>query len=128
MNKNIISVSILTFILGFLTHAFIFSNPDFISKDMHKMPSGNMMHDEDGDMQAMMHDMNASLRGKTGSELEKAFLNEMIIHHEGAVEMAEVLLKGTQRPELAKLANGIISAQNTEIEMMKKWRTEWFGI
>ena len=126
MNKNIIIISTLTFIVGFLTHAFVFSHYNMLSKDMHEMPTGKMIHNGDSNMQAMMHDMNASLRGKSGAELEKAFLTEMIVHHEGAVEMGEVLLKGTQRPELVKLANGIISAQNTEIEMMKKWKTEWF--
>jgi uncharacterized protein (DUF305 family) len=51
----------------------------------------------------------------------------MIIHHEGAVEMAEILLEKTKRPELIKLANDIISAQNTEIEMMQNWNKEWFN-
>lgn len=125
MNKNIIIISTLTFIIGFLTHAFIFTT--LSPKGMHQMQGGKMMYDEHMNMEDMMHDMNASLRGKTGDALDQAFLNEMIIHHEGAVEMAELLLEGTKRPELIKLGNEIISAQNTEIEMMKKWRGEWFN-
>jgi uncharacterized protein (DUF305 family) len=78
-------------------------------------------------MHVMMTDMSASLRGKTGDALDKAFINEMIVHHEGAVEMAELLLAGTKRPELKKLGNDIISAQTGEIKMMQGWREEWFG-
>lgn len=79
------------------------------------------------DMSSMMMDMNANLRGKTGDDLDKAFLEEMIIHHEGAVEMAQILLDGSQRPELTQLANEIINAQTQEIEMMQQWQTEWFS-
>lgn len=77
-------------------------------------------------MHGAMSGMVMGLEGKTGAELERAFLDEMIIHHEGAIEMATVLLRGTQRPELIKLGNDIISAQTGEIEMMKRWRSDWF--
>ncbi len=78
-------------------------------------------------MPEVMTDMSEALRGKTGDALDKAFIDEMIIHHEGAVEMAKLLLAGTARPELVKLGNDIISAQTGEIEMMRGWRAEWFG-
>jgi uncharacterized protein (DUF305 family) len=93
---------------------------------MHRMPDGSMMNNDGSNMQAMMHDMNAALAGKSGDDFNKAFLSEMIIHHEGAVEMAQAVLKSSKRPELIKLANDIISAQNKEIDMMKGWQTEWF--
>jgi uncharacterized protein (DUF305 family) len=78
------------------------------------------------DMKSMMQDMNAGLVGKTGDEFDKAFLSEMIVHHQGAVEMAQVVLKNSKRPELIKLANDIIAAQTKEIDMMKGWQTQWF--
>lgn len=86
---------------------------------LHTMPDGTTMHNA-------MADMNAALIGKTGDALDKAFIDEMIVHHEGAVDMAKLLLAGTARPELIKLGNDIISAQTGEIEMMKRWRAEWF--
>lgn len=97
------------------------------SSGSHVMPDGTMMRNDGSSMSGMMMDMNAALRGKTGDALDKAFIDEMIIHHEGAVEMAEILLAGTKRPELVKLGNDIITAQTGEIQMMKDWRTEWFG-
>ncbi len=93
---------------------------------MHRMPDGSMMG-APADMASMMHDMNAALQGKTGDEFDRAFLSEMVIHHEGAVEMAEAVLATSKRPELIQLANEIISAQTKEIEMMKQWETEWFA-
>ncbi len=96
---------------------------------MHMMPDGTMMgnNGQSMSMADMMASMNAELEGKTGEEFEKAFIDEMIVHHEGAVDMAEILLQKTQRPELVKLGNDIISAQTSEIEMMKEWRQTWFN-
>jgi uncharacterized protein (DUF305 family) len=74
-----------------------------------------------------MNGMMTGLSGKTGDALDLAFLDEMIIHHEDAVEMAGTLLKGTKRPELIKLGNDIITAQTQEIQMMKEWRKSWFN-
>jgi uncharacterized protein (DUF305 family) len=93
---------------------------------MHKMYNGTMMSDSDMSMQSMMISMMASLEGKTGDEFDKAFLSEMVVHHQGAVEMAKVVLATSKKPELVKLANDIISAQNKEIEMMQGWQKAWF--
>lgn len=95
--------------------------------EMHMMSDGTMMHDEEMGMEAMMHDMMMGLEGKTGDEFDKAFLSEMIVHHEGAVDMANAVLATSKRPELVKLANDIISAQTKEISMMKSWLSDWFG-
>ncbi len=95
---------------------------------MHMMGNGSMMRDgEMMGMQGMMMDMTARLKGKSGAELEKTFLEDMIVHHQGAVDMSKELLKGTTRPELVQFANDIITAQSREIEMQKQWLTEWFG-
>jgi uncharacterized protein (DUF305 family) len=55
------------------------------------------------------------------------FIDAMIPHHQGAIDMAEDLKKNTQRPELLRLAEDIIKAQTGEIEQMRAWRTEWSG-
>lgn len=78
------------------------------------------------DMASMMAGMNASLRGKTGDDFDKAFLDEMIVHHQGAVDMAQLVLTTSQRPELKTFANEIITAQTREIGQMRAWRGTWF--
>ncbi len=96
---------------------------------MHQMPDGSMMGGNNQmDMNSMMSSMMAGLKGKTGNEFDKAFLAEMIVHHQGAVVMAQAVLKNSKRPELIKLANDIITAQTGEITMMKNWQKSWFNI
>ena len=90
---------------------------------MHKMHDGKMMSDDD--MGMMMHGMTMGLEGKTGSDFDQAFLKEMIVHHQGAVDMANMVLTSSQNPELIKLANDIITAQNSEIKMMQGWQKSW---
>lgn len=102
------------------------------SQDSNENGRGGMMHDiskvNDGQgMQESMHTMMSSLDGKTGGALDVAFLEEMTVHHQGAIDMANTLLKGTKRPELIKLANDIIAAQTKEIEQMNAWRAAWFS-
>lgn len=77
-------------------------------------------------MEDMMHEMTMGLHGKTGADFDKAFIDEMIIHHEGAVDMAKLVLEQSERKELKDLANDIITAQTKEIDMMKQWKAEWF--
>lgn len=101
---------------------------------MHMMPNGEMMDNMDPmmhdamSMRQMMNAMTASLAGKTDEKFDEAFLEEMIPHHQGAVEMARMVLTSTKRPELIKLAQEIIDAQQREINMMRDWQQKWFGV
>ncbi len=73
-------------------------------------------------METMMHSMDISLEGKTGAEFDAAFLQEMIIHHEGAVEMAKAARERAADPRIKALAEAIITAQEKEIADMKAWQ------
>lgn len=70
--------------------------------------------------------MNASLEGKNGAEFDAAFLMEMTVHHQGAVDMAKQVLEKSQNDELKAFAQAIINAQEGEIEEMAQWQTSWF--
>jgi uncharacterized protein (DUF305 family) len=61
----------------------------------------------------------------TGAAFDKMFVDMMIPHHEGAVTMARDALAKSRRPEIRELAQRIIDAQQREIEMMKRWKSEW---
>lgn len=118
----IVLVAALAFCLGYTVHGNQMGN--------HMMSNGSMMKNGvmgGSSMQNMMDGMMAELKGKTGDEFDKAFLSEMIMHHEGAVVMAQAVLKNSKRPELLQLANDIITAQTKEIEMMKNWQKNWFN-
>lgn len=77
-------------------------------------------------MHQMMGDMTTNLSGKTGDEFDKVFLEEMIIHHQGAVDMAELVLENSDRVELRQLAEDIIKLQKAEIDTMQNWLTSWY--
>jgi len=77
-------------------------------------------------MDEMMQMMNAELEGKVGAEFDRAFIDEMILHHEGAIEMAETAIQSSDREEIRSLARAIIDAQEGEMEKMEAWRSEWF--
>lgn len=99
-----------------------------IPRGMHMMPNGEMMSNTGTmSMGQMMMDMNAALRGKRGDDFDRAFLTEMIVHHEGAVEMAELALQNAKHQEIKDLASAIIAAQNKEIGDMKTWLKDWYN-
>jgi len=61
-------------------------------------------------------------------QFDLAFIDAMVPHHRSAIEMAEAAkTRGLTQPELAKIANDIISSQRVEIDQMLDWREEWFG-
>jgi len=80
------------------------------------------------EMSTEMMNMMSALSGKTGDAFDRAFLEEMIKHHQGAVDMAQATLKNAERQELKDMAQSIISAQNAEIAQMKQWQNEWYGV
>ena len=64
--------------------------------------------------------------GPADSDCDLRFIDAMILHHEGAVVMANDALKKPARPELKKLAIAIASDQDEEIIQMQQWRKDWY--
>ncbi len=77
-------------------------------------------------MHTAMDDMTASLEGKEGDAFDQAFLESMIVHHEGAVVMAEAALKHSAHGEVRELSKAIIATQSVEIAQMKVWLSDWY--
>ncbi|MEG3859721.1 DUF305 domain-containing protein [Microcoleus sp. herbarium12] len=77
-------------------------------------------------MGGMNHNMSMDL-GPADADYDLRFIDGMTVHHQGAVNMAKELLNKSQRPEMKKLANSIIAAQNREINQMKEWRKTWYA-
>ena len=54
-----------------------------------------------------------------GADFDRAWLEAMIAHHEGAVEMAGTVLSDGANPEIRSLAERIIAGQQAEIDEMR---------
>ena len=72
-----------------------------------------------------MNDMNKELEGLSGDDYDKAFIEMMIAHHEGAVDMAELIPSRAKHDEIKSLGEAIITAQTKEIADMKQWQKDW---
>ena len=55
------------------------------------------------------------------------FIDQMIMHHEGAIMSSEHMISDSERPELRQLAENIQESQSEQIEQMQEWREEWYG-
>jgi len=54
------------------------------------------------------------------------FLDEMIVHHEGAAASALGMLADSSRPEMGDLAQRISTGQQRQIDQMRAWRQQWY--
>ena len=84
--------------------------------DLEKMPA----HVKEN-MGKMMVTMPAMHKSMMIENPEVAFACGMIAHHQGAIDMAEVMLAHGENPEMRKLADEIIAAQVGEIALMTSW-------
>jgi uncharacterized protein (DUF305 family) len=70
--------------------------------------------------QQINENMHKSMDIKFTGDADKDFLAAMIPHHQGAVEMAEVVLQHGKNPKIRQLAQEIITLQKKEIAEMKQ--------
>jgi len=62
----------------------------------------------------------------TGIAFDLLFIDLMIPHHQGAIDMSIVAADRAAHPELRQLAQDIIAAQQPEIDQMTAWRNDWY--
>ncbi len=102
--------------MGGMDHSMMMDNSNM---DMSK-PKGDQ-----GPASQAFAKANAAMH--TGMDIEFTgnpdvdFAKGMIPHHQGAVEMAKIQLQYGKDAELRKLAEGIVSAQESEIKFMNDW-------
>lgn len=63
---------------------------------------------------------------KTAPDFDQSFIEEMVPHHQMGVNMAQMVLDRSDRPEIQALAKTIISGQTAEIDQMQYWYREWY--
>jgi uncharacterized protein (DUF305 family) len=87
----------------------------------------------DGGMQGMDHsemghgpmDMARQMVMENGRYSDERFIDAMVPHHQGAIDIAEVALKNAEHERIKQLSRNIISAQQAEIEELKAIKEEF---
>lgn len=81
-------------------------------------------------MKGMDHGSGGTASGRLmqdGRYSDERFIDEMVPHHQGAVEMAEVAIEDAEHEEVERLSENIVSTQREEIEELKTTKREEFG-
>jgi len=115
MNRNTITIGAVLLIVGIGLGYTVWGNSSTTPAGNHMMSDGSMPARQSlGD-------------GGMGQDIDQHFIVQMIPHHEGAITMAKIALERSKRQEVISLANGIIEAQQKEINDMRSWYQSWFG-
>ncbi len=77
------------------------------------------------DGQAMSMSMGMG-RFDADAPFDAQFLDQMTVHHEGALMSTRAMIADSARPELRDLANDIIASQSAQLDQMRTWRKQWY--
>lgn len=64
---------------------------------------------------------------RNAADFDRAFIEQMIPHHEMGVMMAQMVRNRSQHSEIQTLAEAIIKGQTAEIQQMQRWYQTWYG-
>lgn len=63
----------------------------------------------------------------SGQEFDRMFIEMMVPHHQGALEMAKIAQERAEHAEVKAMADAILNGQAAEIDQMLDWMESWYG-
>lgn len=130
MKKETIMTGIIGLLIGIIITGFTVTsavnNQNTSLMDMMGVDTAKIQYKPStNDSSISMGDMNSQLETKSGDDFDKTFTEMMIIHHQGAIDMANLASTRATHQEIKDLSKDIISAQQKEIAEMQKWQMDW---
>jgi uncharacterized protein (DUF305 family) len=120
--KRILLIALATTAFGLIVAGDVGAQMDHGSHDMDAMhPDTAGSPAEEGYRKAMdtMHSAMSAMPYTGNADID--FVRGMIPHHQAAIDMAKVQLQYGKDPEIRKLSEAIIAAQEAEIDQMEAW-------
>ena len=115
MNKTIWRCAILSILVLSLT-------PVEWGQDSHSHASVSVRESKWSELVGSMHVMHAAMASvQPTGENDVDFVRLMLPHHQAAIDMAKTQLASGQDPQMRRLAQEIITDQQSEIELMQLW-------
>ena len=106
---------------GMLLAVFLESVPAQAEEMKHDMAGMGAEGPSTDGYKAAMDKMHTDMMIEYSGNADVDFVRGMIPHHQGAIDMAKVELANGKDPEVRKLAEGVIAAQEAEIKQMQSW-------
>lgn len=123
MRRNTVSI------VAWITFVAIIAAAIYLTSQMINNGSMNSDNNTTGQSRGSVVDKSSSTykvySDLVGEQYDRVFIANMIAHHEGAVDMAELALTNAKHQELKDMADNIISAQSGEIKNMLSWQSAW---
>lgn len=108
--------------MGIKTIAFITTMlVSTVAFTQHQQHSNSLTPSQQAYSTAMDAMHGPMMAGVMEPDPDVAFVKGMIPHHQGAIDMAKIVIKYGKDPEVRKLAEEVIKAQEGEIAWMNEW-------
>ena len=119
ITKILFTTTLLVVLLSSPSHACMKSEES--DHSMHTMTSEPSSKSSTSVFDGVMSKMHKDMMIKPTGNVDVDFVKGMIPHHQGAIDMAKIVLKHGKDPAIRKLATDVIKAQESEIKMMQNW-------